>query len=211
MAFIPSNLRISVWLVLLSLSLSACSPAESTAPQSHSQPSAIDIGFAQHMSQHHDQAVLLVSLFLQNHQTALRPFARGMHDAQLLELGQMRGWLSLWGQALVPKTRAMDWMLVGRQAPDKKLQAYLLACQDSPGGMPGLATAEQLNALMQAKGAQRDALFLRLMQGHHEGGLPMLEFAAREAKLVPVRQLAQRMLQEQTREAAKISAALVSG
>lgn len=167
----------------------------------------VDIGFAQHMSQHHDQAIFLATVFLHGHESDLDGFAHSVRQNQLLELGQMRGWLALWGQPLAPAGRSMDWMLAGSSAPDAKLAAYLVACENALGGMPGLASAEQIERLGQAQGEARDRLFLELMMAHHQGGLPMLEFAAREARLMPVRQLAQRMLMEQTRESVKMQLA----
>ena len=196
--------RLSALCCAMTLLLAACG----SASQAPAQPSAIDIGFAQHMSLHHDQAVLLVRLFLHQHDTALQDFARSMHDAQLLELGQMRGWLALWDQPRAPSDLSMDWMLVGSRPPDAALRAYLLACQQAPSGMPGLASQAQINAMLAAQGTARDEHFLRLMRQHHEGGLPMLQFVAREAVLPPVRQLAQRMLSEQTRESVSMAAAL---
>lgn len=180
------------------------------------EPGPIDIGFAQHMSVHHDQALLMVRLYLHNHQTELAGFAATVHDAQLLELGQMRGWLTLWGEPLAPREASMDWMLMGSRPPDAKLTNYLLACAASSSGMPGMATSDELQALTDATGPQRDQQFLQLLARHHEGGLPMLEFAAREARLEPVRQLAQRMLNEQVGEMLRMrshqaSAANVSG
>lgn len=179
--------------------------ADNPAEQAAAGP--VDIGFAQHMSQHHDQAVFLASVFLHDHDSGLNGFAQSVRQNQLLELGQMRGWLALWGQPLAPAGRSMDWMLAGDSAPDDKLTAYLIACERSPSGMPGLATSEQIERLRQARGQARDRLFLELMMAHHEGGLPMLEFAAREARLIPVQQLAQRMLMEQTRESVNMQLA----
>lgn len=183
-------------------------PQAAPAPNAHNKPGVVDIGFAQHMSQHHDQAIFLATLFLHGHESGLSGFAEAVRQNQLLELGQMRGWLSLWDQALAPSGRSMDWMLAGQSPPDAKLKAYLVACENSASGMPGLATGAQIEQLDRAHAEARDRLFLKLMMAHHEGGLPMLEFAAREARLTPVRQLAQRMLMAQTRETVQMQLAL---
>lgn len=182
-------------------------PSWTAAPE-RPEPGVVDIGFAQHMSRHHDQAVMLVSVFLQKHDTPLAAFARRILEGQLVELGQMRGWLALWDAPLTPESRSMTWMLAGSEPPDEALRAYLLDCEASPSGMPGLATSDELQTLTQAEGETRDRIFLELMQRHHEGGLPMLDFAASEAKLPAVRQLAERMLVEQLREMARMRAGM---
>ena len=181
-------------------------------PPAAGAPGVIDIGFAQHMSQHHDQALMLVDVFLQGHETELASFAKRIREAQLVEIGQMRGWLALWDEPLAPERRAMDWMLAGSTPPDDALRAYLLSCEASPSGMPGLATTAEVRALTEAEGEARDRRFLQLMQRHHEGGLPMLRFATEEAGHPAVRQLAERMLVDQTRELARMrSSPLLAG
>ncbi|WP_052368350.1 DUF305 domain-containing protein [Algiphilus aromaticivorans] len=187
----------------IGLALGALLQSRTTAPAAPA-PGVVDIGFAQHMSRHHDQAVMLVSLFLQKHDTPLAGFSHRILEGQLVELGQMRGWLALWDEPLTPDSLAMSWMLAGSEPPDDELRAYLLACEASSSGMPGLATTDEIQTLTQAEGETRDRIFLELMQRHHEGGLPMLNFAAREAKLPAVRQLAERMLVEQLREIARM-------
>jgi uncharacterized protein (DUF305 family) len=173
--------------------------AEQIAQDRAGAPS-IDVGFAQHMGRHHDQALMLSRIFLQGHDSPLQALATRIIEDQLFELGQLRGWLRLWQAPLLPESQSMNWMLLGSQPPGPELQAYLLDCSRSPGGMPGLATSEQIQQLQQAQGPQRDRLFLQLMLAHHAGGLPMLEFASREARHPAVRQLAERMLLQQSRE-----------
>ena len=102
-------------------------------------PGPVDIGFAQFMSLHHQQAIGMAQLMLDERPSPLAPLARSIAYTQLLELGEMRGWLRLWNQALVPEKRSMDWMLQGSRAPDEALLQYLLDCQRSPTGMSGLA------------------------------------------------------------------------
>ena len=63
--------------------------------------------------------------------------------------------------------------------------------------MPGLATAEQMQALRDATGADADALFLELMSEHHRGGVHMAAYAAAHAKDADVRALATVMARNQ--------------
>ena len=44
--------------------------------------------------------------------------------------------------------------------------------------MPGMASSEDMAALRQATGQAVDVLYLQLMLRHHQGGLPMMEYAA---------------------------------
>jgi uncharacterized protein (DUF305 family) len=160
----------------------------------------VEVGFAQFMSLHHDQAVVMAQTLLNGGTTRLGGLADSIASAQLLEIGQMRGWLRLWGKPLLPATREMDWMLLGKSPPDAALSRYLLDCQSAPGGMPGLATVDELNQLRALDGEARDQLFLQLMIRHHQGGMPMAYFASRNTDIPAVRTLAAQITVQQTEE-----------
>jgi uncharacterized protein (DUF305 family) len=142
----------------------------------------------------------MAQLMLDGRPTPLANLARGIASAQLLELGEMRGWLRLWGAPFVAETRGMDWMRLGRRPLTREELDYLLDCQRAPTGMSGLATDEEVNRLRVLEGRARDEHFLRLMRAHHEGGLPMARFVAEQASVPVVRALAARIVLEQTRE-----------
>ncbi len=167
-------------------------------------PGPVDIGFAQAMSLHHQQAIGMAQLMLDGRPTPLATLARSIAAAQQLELGEMRGWLRLWGQALLPPSRSMDWMLLGKAPPSEELLQYLLDCQRAPSGMSGLATDAEILQLRQLDGRARDAHFLKLMLAHHQGGIPMARFTAEQADVAVVRELAARVVLEQSEEIALI-------
>ncbi|MGB1557941.1 MAG: DUF305 domain-containing protein [Oceanococcaceae bacterium] len=172
-------------------------------------PSPIDIAFAQFMSLHHQQAIGMAQMMLDGRPTPLAGRARSVAYSQLLELGQMQGWLRLWDEPLQPPNlRDMNWMRLGAEPPDASLQQYLIDCERSPTGMPGLASLEQLQGLRVAEGVDKDRQFLRLLLAHHEGGLPMAAFAARNARLPLVRQLAAQITLEQSQEVAELRRSL---
>lgn len=174
-------------------------------------PGPIDIGFAQSMMLHHQQAIGMAMLILDaSPPSPLATLARQIATAQLVELGEMRGWLRLWDAPWVAERPGMDWMRLGRTPPDAALLQYLLDCQQTPTGMVGLATPEAVDRLRQLEGRERDAHFLRLMQAHHEGGLPMARFAATEAKVPVVRELAARIVLEQSEELYRIQRTLLA-
>ncbi len=166
--------------------------------------SPIDVGFAQFMSVHHDQAIVMAQMLLDGRPTRLEALARSITNTQLLELGQMRGWLHVWDEPALPATRSMDWMYLGDEPPGKELSEYLIACKQSERGMPGLATQTELRELHALDGAPRDLRFLELMLSHHEGGIPMAKFAARHARVAAVRQLAKRIVLAQAEETTNI-------
>src|SRR3546814_6326432 len=82
-------------------------------------PSPVDVGFAQFMRGHHDQAVVMTQILLGRGTTRLVGLARSIQTAQLIEIGEMKGWLLLWGKPVLPATTSMDWMLFGKNAPDR--------------------------------------------------------------------------------------------
>lgn len=168
------------------------------------EPGPVDVGFAQSMSLHHQQAIGMATLMLDGRPTPLSGLAHAIAHAQRLELGEMRGWLRLWDRPLLPPGRGMEWMLLGRTPPDAELDRYLFDCRRSPTGMSGLAPDAELHRLRLLDGRARDEHFLRLMLAHHEGAIPMARFAARQARLPAVRELGGRIVLEQSEEIARI-------
>lgn len=165
------------------------------------EPSPVDVGFTQSMIQHHQQAIGMSQLMMDGRRMGL-PHAIAF--SQLEELGQMRGWLRLWNKPFPVGKPDMGWMRFGGEPPDAELSKYLLDCQRSPTGMAGLATQEQLNQLRQAEGRERDRQFLTLMLAHHAGALPMARFAAEQGRQPAVRELATRIVMDQSQEIMRI-------
>ena len=162
-------------------------------------PGAVDVGFAQFMRSHHDQAVVMTQILLDHGPTRLAGLARSIQTAQLIEIGEMKGWLLLWGKPLLPASVGMNWMLLGKTPPDATLTRYLADCR-AASGMPGLASSDELNTLRQLDGDERDRLFLQLMMRHHQGALPMAHFAALNAETPAVRTLAAQIEVQQMEE-----------
>lgn len=179
-------------------------PDDGAAKESGSTPNAIDIGFAQAMSQHHDQAVLMSQILLGGEASGLNAVALSVQTEQLVQIGQMRGWLQLWEAPSLPASRTMDWMLTAPAPPDPDLLSYLAACQ-SEQGMPGMASAAELQQLREARGSDRERLFLQLMIRHHTGALPMARFTAQHAAVPAVRALAAQVAYEQLQETQRLA------
>ncbi|WP_374972599.1 DUF305 domain-containing protein [Spongiibacter marinus] len=162
-------------------------------------PSVIDVGFSQSMLLHHQQAIAMSQIMLDGKPTGLHAFARNIASTQLVELGEMRGWLKLWGEEEHHQAD-MVWMLLGSAPLDASMQKYVMDCRNAERGMIGLATANELNELRQSEGLKRDRQFIELMLKHHRGGVPMAQFAASEAQLNTVRTMASLIVMEQSRE-----------
>lgn len=109
----------------------------------------------------------------------------------------MQGWLSMWGAPPAALSTHMAWM-----AASPTGHAHDMASVPSGGVavMPGMASSDDLRALKTASGPQLDLLFLQLMLRHHEGGAPMLSYAAQHAEVPVVRALAGQMAVAQAGE-----------
>jgi uncharacterized protein (DUF305 family) len=150
--------------------------------------SSVDAGFARDMSTHHTQAVTMAGYERDNTgNPALKVLAFDIETSQETQVGQMTGWLAAWGLSRAGSNTPMSWM---------SGHAHLSAT----GLMPGMATPAQMNQLESAHGTALDVLFLQLMIHHHQGGLPMAQYAADHASKSYVRALAGGMVVTQTSE-----------
>lgn len=152
---------------------------------------SVDAGFARDMSIHHRQAVLMAGLARdRTSDPELALIAYDIETSQLNQVGQMQGWLSLWD--LYQSTgEAMSWM-----GADSEMDMS----GSGEGQMPGMASADELDELRAAQGAEFDVLFLQLMIRHHQGGAPMARYAAEHAEVDPVRTLATSIEESQSAE-----------
>ncbi len=167
----------------------------------------IDAPFLQHMTVHHDQAITLAHIANRSSTPSIHTLAAQIVASQQTEIGTFRGLLMAWGRDTLPKDTSMEWML---SQGDQEAIEFVSRCRTN-GGMPGLASMEQITALMQSQGAEQDRLFLNLMSDHHQGALPMLKYAATHAKHAVVRSLAASMLVDQRKELLLINRLLQGG
>lgn len=170
-------------------------------------PGLVDIGFAQDMSLHHEQALLMARLALAKGSPRVQQLAQGIVAQQLKEIGYLQGWLMLWHAPGVAPADDMRWMrdAYARSARrDPSYEQYIASCV--PGqGMPGMASPQELDVLAEAASAAAfDTTFLALMVRHHQGAVVMATFASEHAALDPVRDLARAMAAEQQQELARM-------
>jgi uncharacterized protein (DUF305 family) len=180
--------------LLAGLPGSAPAPATPTAD-------SVDVGFAQDMTVHHQQAVEMAA-WERDHTTdpALFQLASDIEATQTSQIGRMQGWLELWGAGALPVGGHMAWMT----GPTDHSHMGTAMPAGGVATMPGMASTEELAAMRAATGHQLDVMFLQLMLRHHEGGATMLQYGAQHASMPQVRNLAAQMLSSQTTEAAYV-------
>jgi uncharacterized protein (DUF305 family) len=145
---------------------------------------SLEAGFARDMMVHHDQAVAM-ALLIRDRTTdpAVKTLATDILLTQENQIGQMLGWLNVWGLPATSAEPPMTWM--GHPVS---------------GRMPGMATPEELAHLEHLSGNAADAEFLRLMIRHHQGGIPMAEEAIARSGNAQVRALATAIVAAQQSE-----------
>ena len=145
---------------------------------------SLEAGFARDMIVHHDQAVVM-ALLIRDRTTdpRIKTLATDIFLTQENQIGQMLGWLNVWGLAATGVEPAMAWM-----------------GHPTTGLMPGMATPEELKSLEGLSGDSADQLFLQLMIRHHQGAIPMAQEALARSGNTPVRDLARAILAAQQAE-----------
>jgi uncharacterized protein (DUF305 family) len=147
---------------------------------------SLEAGFARDMIVHHDQAVAMaLSIRDRTADPVIKTLATDILLTQENQIGQMLGWLNVWGLPATGAEPAMTWM-----------------GHPTTGLMPGLATAEELANLDSLSGAAADAEFLRLMIRHHQSGIAMAEAALERSGNAQVRALANSIVAAQQSEIA---------
>jgi uncharacterized protein (DUF305 family) len=151
-------------------------------------PDSVDAGFARDMATHHLQAVEMANLVPERStDPVIEQLAFDIAELQLNQAGRMQGWLSLWDVRQTGGDR-MAWMTDGEHAGHDM----------TPGGrMPGMASEQELANLRSLTGEEFDVEFLRLMIRHHQGGFDMATYAADQAELPAVRNLARTIAETQ--------------
>lgn len=167
------------------------------------QPGAVDIGFSQDMSAHHAQAVDMAGVTLiGSTDNDVRRLAYDILTTQQNQIGRMQGWLQVWGEPNQNIDGYMGWMSDGHGGGHSHGASTPAAHTGPAQTMPGMASTEEMDALRKARGPALDTLFLQLMLRHHEGGVPMLDYAAEHASTEQVRLLATTMSATQQGESA---------
>ncbi|MYR06104.1 DUF305 domain-containing protein [Gordonia sp. SID5947] len=222
---------VAALLVGLALGLLIAAMLHSDDPKAEEAPAADSaaVGFAQDMIRHHEQGVEMSTIELENGtDPQVRSMAFDILTAQSNEIGQMQSWLTRWGYPLINPDPPMTWMghemaagaptsppAVGHDHDHGDHADHDMSSMPPgsmrPAGtdvapMPGMATMAEMDRLRSLRGTAADVYFLQLMLRHHQGGLPMMEYAADPATVSEdyVRNLATAMKQTQDKEIAVI-------
>ncbi|WP_431956028.1 DUF305 domain-containing protein [Nocardia lijiangensis] len=170
-------------------------------------PTAVDVGFAQDMSAHHAQAVEMAGIaLLRSTDNDVRRLAYDIMTTQQNQVGRLQGWLQLWNKPAQGAEGFMGWM----SEPGGHGHGGGHQMTEPMATMPGMATQEELAALRQAPVPEADVIFLRLMLRHHQGGMPMMEYAAQHAATTAVRTLAASMADTQQAESRLLTTMLTA-
>lgn len=150
---------------------------------------SVDAGFARDMSTHHRQAVTMAGLVRdRSDDSEIQVLGYDVESTQNNQIGMMQGWLQVWGLPVNTSAEQMAWMSGHRG-------------MGMPGGvMPGMATPDELDELRGLSGDELDVRFLQLMIRHHQGAVPMADYALAHADTDVVRRLAQKVIESQSAE-----------
>ncbi|WP_454852370.1 DUF305 domain-containing protein [Promicromonospora soli] len=158
------------------LTLSACAGADDptmdmpgmTASENASTPddaedgatfNDADVMFAQMMIPHHQQAIEMSDVILgkEGVDSQITDLATQIKEAQGPEIEQLNAWLDEWGA----------------EQPDDSMDMGDGSMGDD--SMDGLMSADDMQALEEAEGAEAGRLFLEQMIVHHEGAIEMAQ------------------------------------
>ena len=143
-----------------------------------------EAGFARDMMVHHAQAVEMAEIVRDRTENPhVRILGADIALTQQAQIGQMQGWLAVWGLPATGTGPAMAWM-----------------GHPTEGRMPGMATPEEVNRLRTASPEEADESFLRLMIAHHRAAVPMAKAVLKETPPQAVEQLARAIVASQRAE-----------
>jgi uncharacterized protein (DUF305 family) len=153
--------------------------------------STADISFAQLMLPHHAQAIMMSDLAATNAASQeVKALAAQISAAQGPEMSTMTGWLAAWGvsedmtgmDASAPANGDMDGMDMGGLTSS------------------GMMSQADMGKLAKAKGVEFDRMYLQMMIAHHQGAVTMAQQVLDTTSNPQVRQLAQAIVDGQTKE-----------
>lgn len=130
--------------------------AEALAEDLELQHSAADVQFVNDMLAHHEQALVMTAMIgTRTDSRDLALLGERMDVSQNDEIAQMQAWL----------------VARGEEVPAYDAHAH----GAGHAAMPGMLSAEQLDAMRDASGEEFERLFLQGMIGHHQGAIVMVQ------------------------------------
>jgi uncharacterized protein (DUF305 family) len=176
---IPSNRRgglpqVPVLVAVLFVGILAGAALASLFAGSAPGDDSAEAGFARDMMVHHAQAVEMAEIVRDRTESEeMRTLAADIALTQQGQIGQMQGWLAVWGLSPTRTGPAMAWM-----------------GHPTEGRMPGMAGPEEVEALREVSPEEMDIRFLQLMIPHHQAAIPMAETVLERSDRPEVERLA---------------------
>jgi len=153
-----------------------------------------DVAFATGMIPHHTQAIDMADLAMaQASSSDVKALATQIKAAQDPEIQTMTAWLKAWG---APVPGAAD-------AGSHDMEGH--------GSTSGMMTADEMKALAAATGSAFDRMWLDMMIRHHEGAVTMSRSQLARGSHADTKQLAQAIIEGQTKEITMMKGLLGSG
>lgn len=174
---------------ITTIALAGCSSNASSAdPKGFNDA---DVDFASDMIQHHAQALEMVDLTLGRQlDPKVAEVTEQIRAAQAPEIEQMVDWLEDWDKP-VPET--------SRDHANAHAQEHGEST-DMDTDMPGMMSAEEMDALENSSGEAFQTMWMEMMIEHHEGAVEMAETVVDEGQNAEVRALAEDVIETQSAE-----------
>lgn len=186
MALLFKTSAITLFVTVLLGGLAAGCNSPIVTSQAMPAEGSAEAKFARAMSTHHAQAVEM-SLNLRDRTTnpELRTLMLDIILTQQNQIGQMTGWLNIWGLPFNAPSAA---------------EHTNHGTEHASTHMLGMAAQHDVNSLKTLPISEAEVVFLKLMIVHHEGGIKMAEEAVASATRPEVRRLAEAIVRSQQNE-----------
>ena len=149
-----------------------------------------DVEFAQGMIVHHQQAIEMAELALDQGVGAspeVSDLAARIQAAQGPEIEMMTGWIIAWGQPVTMETSGGHEM----------------------SSMGGMMTAQEMDELATMSGRQFDAMWMEMMVRHHQGAIAQAQTVKTTGSNPEVLTSADQIIAAQTQEISEMESLLV--
>lgn len=184
----------------LALGATACgddTEAARTVETSPTEHNDADVAFATDMIQHHAQALSMVDLTLDRPlDPEVQALAEEIRAAQAPEIETMADWLTDWDEP-VPETMR-DHANAGHDMGD--MSDTMDDMEDHGSDMPGMMSAEDMDALEGSADADFQQMWLEMMIEHHDGAVEMARAEQEGGRFEPAVDLAGQIIDSQTEE-----------
>jgi len=199
-----SRLTVSALTLGLALTLTAAAcgndgDSDTTSQVSTTEHNDADVAFATDMLQHHAQALSMVDLTLNRPlDPQVQQMADDIREAQAPEIETFTDWLTDWDEE-IPETMR-DHSNAGHDMHGDMGDS--MAGMDSD--MPGMMTADEMNALQDAPDAEFQTMWLEMMIEHHIGAIEMAQIEQEDGQYKPAVDLADDIVKSQGAEIEKM-------